>query len=529
LFWVSYVKSTLKGGCDVLLAPKTVLCGANGSGKSTIVQAIELALTGQVTDMEGRKSVRQSSALARLFTDGEPMYSEVVLTDGKSDHVFRWEMEKKKDGYKTPEHQVPFSVRFPVQDMETILQGDAKTVGAWLESRVNPKMSVDDVLTYVSPSFRDQAETYMKRHGKTDLIQLAKLCAEEAKNLKSGATKSRKAADQMTEGIAPPLIASKLKLLQDEKAQLLTVRLNVGNTTAEEKAQLVSRLTQVDAALSELGKVVLPKVDGTTEKLLRSLAAIKGMMHVHVTEFGMKECKICSNTDSTAIGKQVQKLEVAEKTVKAKAEALATVMAHQEKITKLTHLKDSLQDSLSRAVVGGINVEAETRIQAIDKLLNSDTIARKSWANASRVQAEANQEEAEANLLSLLGKEFKRVGDALMQANKSGFETRIKGFLPQGEELVIDLDNTRIGLLRNNRIHSALSGAEENRVLLALCAAQEDGSTPSIMIPKDRAWDPVTLERMMIATVSAPVQIVVMSTVAPHGSVDGWEIHLCGK
>lgn len=524
MYWVSAVKSSLKKGCDIKLNPKTILFGPNGSGKSTIVQSIELALTGQVTDMEGRKSVRQSGALARLFSSGVIMFSEVTVTDGKRDFVFRWEMERKKDGFKTPEHQMPFPVRFPVQDMETILQGDAKTVGTWLESRVNPRLAMDDVLSHVSPSFRDQAETFMKRHGKTDLMALAKLCADESRSLKAGATKTRRAAEQMTEGIQPPLVASKLKLLEEEKATLVKVRVNPGNCTQQEKDALEATIIQIDSAVAALNKIDLPSVDDSTEKLLNSLHSIKGMMNTQVINFGTKECKVCGNSDSTAIGKQAKKLEVAEKAVKAKAEALETVRAHQDKLAKLISLRALKAEQLNNAVVSGVNLEVELRIQAIDKALNADSIAKKSWSNAAKVQAAANQDEAEANLVSLLGKEFKRVGDELLEQNKSGFETKIKAFLPQGEELVIDLDNTRIGLLRNNEVHSALCGAEESRVLLALCSAQEDGSMPSILIPKDRAWDSLTLANVMQATSLAPVQILVMSTVRP-ADVPGWVIH----
>ena len=49
---ITNVRGTLKAGCDVELTQRTVICGPNGSGKSTIVQSVELATTGNVSDFE---------------------------------------------------------------------------------------------------------------------------------------------------------------------------------------------------------------------------------------------------------------------------------------------------------------------------------------------------------------------------------------------------------------------------------------------------------------------------------------------
>jgi len=77
--------------------------------------------------------------------------------------------------------------------------------------------------------------------------------------------------------------------------------------------------------------------------------------------------------------------------------------------------------------------------------------------------------------------------------------------------------------MRDNKLHSALSGAEESRVLLALASAQEDGSKPCVLIPKDRGWDAATLYRVMEALADSPVQVIIMSTVEPK-PVEGWTL-----
>jgi hypothetical protein len=58
-------------------------------------------------------------------------------------------------------------------------------------------------------------------------------------------------------------------------------------------------------------------------------------------------------------------------------------------------------------------------------------------------------------------------------------------------------------------------------MLLALASTQEDGSTPCVLIPKDRGWDRDTLEGVMKALSDSPVQVIIMSTVKPE-PVEGW-------
>lgn len=529
MYWVSYVKSTLKGGCDVLLGKKVILYGPNGSGKSTIVQSIELALTGQVTDVEGRKSVRQSGALARLFPSTGPMFSEVVLTDGAQDYVFRWEMERKKDGFKSPEHQCPLHVRFPVQDMEAILQGDAKTVGTWLESQVTTaELKINDVLALITPTYRDAAETFMKRHGKTDLIVLSKLAADEAKSLKAAATKARKTAEQLAEGVSSPLLASQTKALELERDSLQSLVEHTGNMTHTEKAKLDQALADTTHALELLSSKTFPTVDPKTTQLVQSLASIKQLITTQIEKFGTNECKVCGNKEKHAITVQLGKIEAAESTIRAKIDTLKQVREHESAVARLTELKKSIKERLDTAVLGGVDASVVTRLKDIQRILSDDVASKRVWANIQRVQNEATHEEAEANQLSLLGKEFKRIGDILLMQNKSAFESAVSNYLSPNEQLTIDIESARIGLLRGTEVHSALSGAEENRVLLALCAAQTKDSTPCVLIPKDRAWDQDTLYRVLVSLVDAPVQILIMSTVAPASFVVGWELHPCG-
>ena len=81
-------------------------------------------------------------------------------------------------------------------------------------------------------------------------------------------------------------------------------------------------------------------------------------------------------------------------------------------------------------------------------------------------------------------------------------------------------------MLCGDVIHTSLSGAEMARVLLAVLSAERDesSSTPSILEPDDRGWDPDTLASVMTALTDSPDQVILMSTVVPARTPEGWRI-----
>jgi hypothetical protein len=66
------VTSNVKGGVDITLARHSLILGASGSGKSAIVNAIELAATGRLGDYLGREDVAVKASLAAYTSDGTP-------------------------------------------------------------------------------------------------------------------------------------------------------------------------------------------------------------------------------------------------------------------------------------------------------------------------------------------------------------------------------------------------------------------------------------------------------------------------
>lgn len=81
--FVRHVRSSVQGGIDVDLAPKTFIVGPNASRKDAIIRAVTLGLTGRVHELGG-KEVGQPVELLALAPGREGvLFSHVTLSDGQ--------------------------------------------------------------------------------------------------------------------------------------------------------------------------------------------------------------------------------------------------------------------------------------------------------------------------------------------------------------------------------------------------------------------------------------------------------------
>ena len=79
---IKHVHTNAKVGANVDVGEKTLIVGRNGSGKSTIINAIELALTSRVSDIAGRTDVAREADVMQLAPQGAALHAEVIFDDG---------------------------------------------------------------------------------------------------------------------------------------------------------------------------------------------------------------------------------------------------------------------------------------------------------------------------------------------------------------------------------------------------------------------------------------------------------------
>jgi energy-coupling factor transporter ATP-binding protein EcfA2 len=139
--YIQTVQSNLKMGVHVTLGRFTLLLGRNGAGKSSVVQAIQLAADGLVRDGEGRDELKTAAALARFFPAAEKnVYATATLDDGLT--ALHWEAKRSKSGsIKVATPGRPVTVVFPVQEVQAVLASDDKKVRAWLSKNVLPAVT----------------------------------------------------------------------------------------------------------------------------------------------------------------------------------------------------------------------------------------------------------------------------------------------------------------------------------------------------------------------------------------------------
>jgi hypothetical protein len=96
---------------------------------------------------------------------------------------------------------------------------------------------------------------------------------------------------------------------------------------------------------------------------------------------------------------------------------------------------------------------------------------------------------------------------------------RVNRFLPKGDKfgVLYSEKEFKIYLERGKQKHVALSGSTEIRLLAAMAAALPVSEESIMVILDDRMWDADTLSKTLDKLQSAPVQIVVMTTIPPAG------------
>lgn len=105
------------------------------------------------------------------------------------------------------------------------------------------------------------------------------------------------------------------------------------------------------------------------------------------------------------------------------------------------------------------------------------------------------------------------------------FQERVTKFLPPTDTFVLSPKSLFPGLMRNGRVHVALSGSTEARVLASMTAALAEPDKLNVLVVDDRMWDSGNLGRTLRALADAPCQILVMSTLAPRGRPRaGWQV-----
>ena len=146
-------------------------------------------------------------------------------------------------------------------------------------------------------------------------------------------------------------------------------------------------------------------------------------------------------------------------------------------------------------------------------------VKQAAFRDAQGLNLRIQQHEKTAAEYDALIKGIDKACITLLKAPLNKYVKRVNHFLPKGDKFgVLYSDKEfKIYLERDKQRHVALSGSTEIRLLAAMAAALPIGDESMVVILDDRMWDADTLSKTLDKLQSAPVQIVVMSTIPPAG------------
>lgn len=477
---------TLHAENPIAIAPRTLIVGKNGTGKSAITQAIEYALTASVTDHMGRAEVRQSALLRTLAPPERNLHAALELPDGP---------------FVNGQPGLASELVFPLRAIRENLVASPEKGRQWLLSRMG--VDADRVLAELATA---------KAHAKqaaADVAMLQERIATLGQNAQP-VTDADRAALAQTTGFSP-----------------------------EELAALVAELQrlhgQASAALTAFQAMPMPAGDMTVIRgahaLVKSYAAAAAEAERYAALAGGSAP---SNIDKTPIPAVTwgQIRTFWQKTADDYAPMLAQTLEREAAQAQAQALVSEYQQKL--AAYNDAAAHPKPDVSALKARIDTwDTLVGLRQQLAQRLEAgtlaAATVKQLQAQLATLLQEAAERFNKAVsMHLGIPGAQFELVLSTPgaEGEEPKAAL---RWGLRRpDGRLDQALSGAEWMRVQLAMaCALTPSTWTgPVFLLAEDRAWDPASLANAMRALTNAPERywIVLTSTDLPMAPVEGWTI-----
>jgi len=553
---VRKVHSNVKKGVDLEIGPRVLLVGPNGSGKTSVQNAIELATCGYATDVEGRVKVKVNYALGRLGPGDQPLWSEVEFSDGTK---ASWRLKpNKKGGYHDPEVDVPQNIRvvFPVADVREVLSGSPETVRTWLMGRVAADLSEQDILDRLPESlhaeYRRMAKPF-RQPGWSEidvLLTVQESAKKEARSADAEAKKAKQVIEMMAEGMGDEPTAA--ELARAERAVLAAEAAYAeGGRHGRPAMPDVERFRReaMDAVqafqkaseTAGLAKAAIPPMHPSEEALIEFRAKVAAVAEVTVA-VKSQTCLVCDSPLGVIdMGHKAQLLRHQNASGAAAVQAART---HREKEAEAARLQATAtrlvgvfqqaeRDAQTLASTPQVDIQAlGDEVVRARSALNDLKLQKRSWTNLRAAKDDVKNLGSKATRFEELITAAAEVVDELLKIAHKKFEKAVQAFLPPEDKFAMILVENkkpvcRMGFKRGSTLHTALSGAEWARLTLALgCATfKADESTLAIFTPEERAFDGETLAQVMSALSSAPGQVLLQSPNWPaDGYGDGWQV-----
>jgi len=551
----SNLKSPLPNGdaWAVDLAPKTLLVGSNTSHKSSVIQSVELALSGSADDIVGRSAVADAALLLTLAPSDE-LGMNATTSDGD---VYSYNVKYGDNGkIRKPYHIGPGASALTHRTVREALSGSAATARKAFLSWACDDASLEDVLAHIPSElhakYRDIAE-YMG-HDK-DPVGTLLTVAQYANKKQRDASKEAKGAESLLESMGD---VADVRPTDEQILRARTTATNLRETlrrAIEASGNGMSRdehekaVAQASAALAtwenqrDIALAAIREAEASVPELSPTVQPGVDILNVALDN-NVESCPVCSS----AVGAEHlvrcrdfyagqlsdwQKLtETARLSVEAtKAEAQGAENNAIEWKSQLEHLAsvNIIEHSSSPADV----MEVQTKLEIANKAVSSMEAQVEQWESIAQARDRVFSMKDEASEYKLLKDATEKAVGYLLDERVDSFVKRVATYLPGDWNFGIELKDGkrevfRMGLRCGSKLHCALSGAEWASVTTAIAMVVSERlpmKDVAVLIPEDRAWDAKTLSSVMRAYGDFSGQVIMASTVRPKGKVPkGWTI-----
>ena len=538
--FVSGVQSTVKGLTGVVqtLALKTLIVGPNASQKTALINSVEVALTGAVSDVKGRALSRDAKQLRRLGS-AEGFSSTVEINGGdlKAPVYSKFRLTNEK-GEKTGVLELPPGMTaeqservFPMRALREAILGDDDAMRRFFLKHVCGEITVEDITSRVPEPMKVRFAQVYKASDVSPvdaLLAAGKLAAKNAR----GAGGRVKAQTEMLKvqaaGMAPEPTEATLKELE---AVVAGSQVALIAATANPQAEMSRLANEAQAVLQRQQEITnwlqtVPAAPTGLHEVVNLLRAISPPVGSPVTGIN---CPCCgANTDTSTLEARRIYAEQMAAMHTQRSQAENEIIRLQGEYSRL-HVQYEMhaarpQSSLTVEQANAALIETETA------LINAKAL-KKQYEQLRAGQGVKVKADEDKKAWKALEQEIDGIIAALVFGSRDAFVQRVQKYLPEGDtfglELVADGEFiAEFGLFDPNRkeLNTALGGAEWTRVSLAIAAAISEGSTLTILVPEDRGWEPFTLAKTLQALPDFPGQVLFPSPIPPAFVPEGWQV-----
>jgi len=504
------------------LGSKTFIYGPNGSGKTTIINGVEFATTGRVSDLSGRDGASSLPLLRRLMSRHESDIHANAVIRLSDDQTLATSYRLPRSGKLESQTPPAFHVAFPLEDVKGVLTGQSNTARKWLIDNLCSDIPFAAIYATLPPEWVERYKAVCAYVDPAKAPTPAKMLVGVEEVLAARLRRARADVKRLQEQInvmaptqprpSPEDIREARNAMQKATARVDVPALRRQLTLA--KQALATSEEDLRGALA-VAQSAIPDIRKTLEAI------------VTLVKPEAKCCVLCGSESKKPAQLYVQAQMLLEKDDRAQA-SLRMVDTLRMSVNRAKATVDSLTLELQAAEKqGDMPDSSEDMHDRYRRLAGLED----AWTRTEQVRSEMLQAMQQENDTAPFLDVVRRTLGMLLEDARSSFVARVQGHLPAHVRFDVRLkdgnkDLCEIGTFAaDGTFAMAQNGAGWLQMQLAIAAAMTTGADLTIYTNPDRGHDPKTLKDTLKALTDVPGQVLFASPTKPFGGLPaGWTL-----